>query len=82
MRAYVGMRIPATLPLDFAFIGHETTVQEVLERAGPSTREIEFYVTPEEVIHYPLVETKSGHSAIRILEYELPYFGVVRLNGS
>jgi hypothetical protein len=42
LRAFVGMKIPPKLPPEFAFITHDTTLREILERVGPCTGEVEF----------------------------------------
>ena len=72
LRAFMGMNIAACLPADLAFIKRDTTLAEVIQRAGPCTREINFVVSPDEVANYPLIQTKNGTSAIRTLLYDLP----------
>jgi len=70
--AFTRMKIPPRLPADFAFISHDTSVCELVQRVGPCSREINFAVSPDEVSNYPLIETKNGGSAIRTLVYDLP----------
>jgi hypothetical protein len=77
LRAFVKMDIPSTLPPDFTFITHDTTMREIFERAGACTREIEFPVRREELHNYPLIRTKKGAPGIRTLEYELPYGSLI-----
>ena len=77
LRAFLGMKLSPNLPPDFAFITHDTTVGEVLERAGPCSRWVNFPTSASEVQNYPLIQTNTGRFAIRMLEYDLPYLGVV-----
>ena len=72
LRAFMGMKIAAHLPADLAFITHDTALAEVVQRAGPPTREINFVVNAEEVSNYPLLQAKNGASAIRTVVYDLP----------
>jgi len=77
LRAFLGMKLSSDVPPDFAFITHDTTVDEVLERAGPCSRWVNFPVSDSEVQNYPLIETNTGGFAIRMMEYDLPYLGMV-----
>jgi hypothetical protein len=72
LQAFTAMKIPPRLPADFAFITHDTSLRELLQRVGPCSRELNFAVRPDEVSNYPLIETKSGAQAIRTLVYDLP----------
>ena len=77
LRAFVGMKIPPKLPPDFAFITHDTTFHEIIQRSGPCTRELEFAVRSEELHDYPLIRTKKGAPGIRTFVYELPYSSLI-----
>ncbi len=72
LAAFTGMKIARRLPVDFAFITHETNLHEVFKRTGAWTREINFVVGSDEVSNYPLMQTKNGAPAIRTLVYDLP----------
>ena len=65
------------LPPDFRFITNDTTLQEVMERLGPSSRVSSLIVDEDSAAGYGTVETESGRAAILIHEYELPYRAAV-----
>lgn len=75
LRSFAKMEIPSRLPADFAFVTRQTKFGEVMDRAGPPTRVIEFPVSDDEVYGYPGIKTASGQSAIRVFQYDLPYSG-------
>lgn len=80
LRAYSTRHIPRwRLPPDFRFITHDTTLQEVIERAGEYSRIRELPVDEETVAGYAAAETKPGTPAIVTFEYDLPYRAAVIL---
>ena len=72
LQSFMGMKIAASLPADLAFMTRNTTLAEVIQRAGPCSREINFGVNADEVGNYPLIQTKNGTTALRTLVYDLP----------
>ena len=61
------------LPPEFRFITNDTTLQEVMERIGPSSRVLSLIVDEESAAGYGTVEREAGRAAILIHEYDLPY---------
>lgn len=78
LAAYAARKIPTRqLPADFQFITHDTTLQEVLAKVGPCSREVKLPVDPSVVGGFGVVETKRGAPAILTFEYDLPYSAAV-----
>ncbi len=66
-----------TLPPDFRFITHDTTLAEVMRRLGASSRVLTLPVNDETVAGYGTIEDQAGGPAILIHEYHLPYRAAV-----
>ena len=60
------------LPIEFRFISHDTTLQEVINRIGAPTRMRVMPVDPRQVKGSRLIETGLGKPAMVVAEYELP----------
>jgi hypothetical protein len=74
LAAYAAREIATQrLPSEFHFITHDTTLQEVIDRLGPCSREVRLPVDPESGLGYAFAPTKSGGAAILTFEYHLPY---------
>jgi len=65
------------LPSEFQFITHETTLQEIIDRLGPCSREAWLPIDPEAELGSHFAVTKSGKRAILTFEYHLPYHAAV-----
>lgn len=65
------------LPSEFRFITHETTLQEVITKVGPYSREVKLPVDSSSVAGYGVIETERGVAAILTFEYHLPYSAAV-----
>lgn len=61
-----------TLPPDFRFINHETTLQEVIDRLGPPTRATHRAIRGA-AAGFRTVEVPPGVAGIITYEYEMPY---------
>jgi len=67
LQAYSARDIPtAELPPDFRFLTHDTTVQMVLDEAGPPSRKSKLPV-----------KQQSGEAPVEVFEYELPNDGAL-----
>ncbi|MGB9473612.1 MAG: hypothetical protein WCE87_00925 [Candidatus Udaeobacter sp.] len=60
------------MPVEFRFINHETTLQEVIDRVGVPTRMKVMPVDSRQIRGSRLIETNLGKPAIIVAEYELP----------
>jgi hypothetical protein len=79
LKAYQERQIPR-LPEEFRFINNDTTLQEVIDRIGPPTRERKFAIDPKIMSGgYGYTEGPLGLPAIVLIEYDLPYRAVVAL---
>jgi hypothetical protein len=65
------------LPSEFQFITHETTLQEIIDRLGPCSREAWLPIDLEAELGSHFAVTKSGKRAILTFEYHLPYHAAV-----
>jgi hypothetical protein len=65
------------LPPEFQFITHEKTLQEVIDRLGPFSREAWLPVDAEAGLGGVVATTNSGKGAILTFEYHLPYNAAV-----
>jgi hypothetical protein len=65
------------LPPEFQFITHETTLQEVIDRLGPCSREAWLPVDAHTSLTSRFAATKSGKLAFLTIEYHLPYHAAV-----
>ena|GEM_PF-3378549 len=65
------------LPTEFRFITHETTLQEVIDKAGDPSRVVKVPINPERGLGYALVSSGSGAATIVTYEYNLPYHAAV-----
>jgi hypothetical protein len=78
LAAYAARDIPLRrLPSEFRFITHDTTLQEVIAKVGPYSREVKLPVDPSSVGGYGFIETPQGGAAILTFEYDLPYSAAV-----
>jgi hypothetical protein len=60
------------MPIEFRFINHDTTLQEVINRVGAPTRMRVMPIDRRQVKGSRLIETDLGKPAIVVAEYELP----------
>jgi hypothetical protein len=65
------------IPPEFQFITHETTLQEVIDRLGPCSREAWLPVDAHTSLTSRFAATKSGKLAFLTIEYHLPYHAAV-----
>lgn len=82
LEAFRSRSIPTSkLPIEFRFISHDTTLSEVVERAGPVSRRTRILLSPESLPGYTLPETEDGQPFLPALEYDLPYASAVLVIG-
>lgn len=71
LEAYARSEIAPELPTDFSFITQETTLQMVMERAGPASRVTRLLVKRDAAAE------KTAEPNITAVEYDLPDRGAV-----
>lgn len=80
LKAYRIREIPTRqLPAEFRFITNDTTLQEVVDKAGPYSRVRRLVVDPSFASGFGLAEGPSGMPALVLLDYDLPYHAAVIL---
>ena len=79
--AYTNRKIPTReLPVEFRFITHETTLQQVIDVTGPYSQTRKFPISPRVVTTgYAYTDDSFGRPAIILFEWELPFNGAVIL---
>lgn len=65
------------LPSEFRFITHDTTLNEVIEKAGPPSRVVKVRISAESGFGYAMVSSRTSDAAIVTYEYDLPYYSAV-----
>ncbi len=65
------------LPVEFRFITHQATLEEVIRRAGTPSRVVKVPISAESGLGYALVSSETGPPLIKIYEYDLPYHAAV-----
>lgn len=80
LKAYKARDIPIRLlPADFRFITNDTTLQEVIDKAGPYSRLRKHPVDQRFADGYGLAPGPLGTRSIVLVEYDLPYQAAVIL---
>lgn len=80
LKAYKEREIPSQrLPAELRFVTNDTTLQEVINRAGPYSHLRKLPVDQTLASGYGLAEGPLGMPAIVLIEYSLPYHAVVIL---
>jgi hypothetical protein len=79
--AYTNQEIPTrTLPVEFRFITHNTTVRQVIEKAGPYSQARKFPIDPRIATGgFVYSDDSPPRPAIILFEWELPFHGGVVL---
>ncbi|HSH38205.1 MAG TPA: hypothetical protein VK993_05415 [Chthoniobacterales bacterium] len=70
--AYMASDIPRELPADFRFITAETTLQTVLEQAGPASRRRKLPLNPDAVVAAACEQNASEPLTVEAFEYDVP----------
>jgi hypothetical protein len=81
IEAYKDRLIPTReLPIEFRFITHETTVKQVIEKAGPYLRRRKLPIDPRiATTGYIYTDDSPGRPAIALFGWEMPFDGAVIL---
>jgi hypothetical protein len=65
------------IPPEFGFITHETTLQQVIDKAGKPSRIVRVPISADRGLGYALVSSNAGAAEIVSYEYDLPYHAAV-----
>jgi hypothetical protein len=65
------------LPIEFRFITHEITLQEVLDKLGKPSRVVKVPISSESGLGYAMVSSNTSEAKIIIYEYDLAYHAAV-----
>jgi hypothetical protein len=81
LEAFRNRDIPTRdLPVEFRFITHDTTLKEVIEKAGPYSRHVKLPIDPRVVGgRYTYTDDAPARPAIVLFEWEMPFHGAVVL---
>lgn len=65
------------LPSEFRFITHDTTLERVIEKAGPPSRIVKVPISAKSGYGYAMVSSQTSDAAIVTYEYDFPYYAAV-----
>lgn len=77
LEAYTRREIPPELPPEFNFITHDTTLQSVIEKAGPASRVTKVPMKRDAVGDGGAEQRTSRETVITAYQYDLPDGGAV-----